>query len=357
MSTIGKWWGRKVVNYKSSPAWLGGYAFGPYVLEPITNKWFGMFSDGTQGSNPGASNIYIRERYSLTNLASTSYLAENSHATRGYTTTGIFTYNGYVYGLRKTSSAGTSLVLYRVDPISGTLVDIKTIYSNTYFQGCAYRFDGTNTVYIIVAGWSGGANQDVVILKYNIQTDTLTTIRTDNFTYVSDAAFILGIGIDTTNIYWLLTAQGTPTTYRNRKMTLAGGSYSESTSVHAIYGGNLGYKGLTLFLDTKTISIQGGSSFTLSSTLTSIDAVCVDDSQGMANARFFVWSSGGGFISFQEYDGSTLKNTVTITATAVTANRSISSTRPQNFLEDAVGFIHHDNTGWLEAPTMMKEVT
>jgi hypothetical protein len=342
VATIGKWWGRTRLVYKASPGWVpaGSVALGPYVYEAITGKWFGVFG-GIVDTSFSAFPIYIRERYALSNLASVDYQISGHGSS-------LFAYGGFLYGLRKTDSAGGSLILFKVNVLTGAVSDVHTIYSATYLYSVSMAFDGVQTVYIALETGAVSVNH---ILKYDLGSDILTSLRNESVY----AGVIYGVGVNTSNVYWLIFAGGVQ--WYTCMMTTGGASFAAESYVttESIQRGILGYKGFYFFnRAAHTIQIQGGPSFDV--VHNSMSQVFVDDSQGVANARFCTFGGGATPTAFCEMDGVTQKTALSLAGHPPSSNMFVSALRPESSIEEATTIVAHDTDYWWEAPSNMKEI-
>jgi hypothetical protein len=337
MATIGKWWGRNPIIYVPSPAWAKDNAIrGTYVYDKNTGKRWAHFVGGS-------SQLIIQELYSTTALCSINY----SNFGIGNI---CFIYNGFLYTVRITATTPPmSHVLVKINLVTGASTDVRTFSSSSTAAFYALVFDEVDTVYFLYT--SGSPISHVYVASYNIGSDTLTVLR-DETTYKGVPR---GIALDGTTLYFMINGL-TAGHYYSCSMTTGGASFA-ATDLSKTYAPIFGYKGFYCFSDSGETVIQtrGGTSFNLGVVPWT---VFVDDSAGVANARFFVWSYTAGTVYFREFDGATLKNTLTYSVTLSGGIPSgIYRLRNTDSNEEGVSVFTVHQNWWLEARPSMKEVT
>lgn len=350
MATLGKWWGRNTLVYKANPGWVPAsyYPIGPYVYDKSSGKWWGLFGSVTLPSN-ATGNLIIREKFSISNLVSLGYQVQDI---RFGNSTGLFVYQGYIYGIRKTTSAGGSVILFKVNPATGVASDVKTLYSTTTISGAVLCFDGVQTAYCVVSNLDNAHNY---FLKYDIGSDTLTTLL-DHTIAVGSSLWPISIGVDSALLYLIGLGLSGSTVGRYTILTsisVGGGYTSYFFAKDNSIASPLGYRGFYFFSNETTIQQESGSSFDLG---VSPDVVFIDDTQGVANARFGVFYHSGGTVYFREYDGTTVKKTISLVGTPISYNKGVFAWRPSESVEEALSLVIHDRDVWWEARSSMKEI-
>lgn len=299
------------------------------------------------------SNVMSSSALSIREMYSTSILYSGGFGLGFTGRNGLFFYGGYLYTLTRNSFAGNDLILIKINVSTGARTDVKTLKSIALLQGFGFVFDGVDTIYYNIYSGSGTFNMN--FSKYNLASDTITSLHDS----ATDFGGLSGMGVDSTYLYALISYSG-PGGHKSVRMTLAGGSYTVADL--GVIGNVLcGYKGFYIRVASNVISINGGSSFTFSgfSAGNSVLAVFVDDSQGIANSRFFVFYYDlANTVYFQEYDGATLKSSMSVSISGITVySIGIHSMRPDTTIEEAVSIYYHSSAAFFEVSSIMKEVT
>lgn len=350
MSTVGKWWGRTARNL-TSVSWIpSGYVVvGAPAYNPTDGKFYVVLGPASLGS---PSTFYIRQMYSSSNTASfTTYATRNIP---GNEKQYPFFYGGYLWVTKGKSDKTTWLSKITIS--DGTETEVAKIYDNgagdAAWNVTSMAFDGIATVYVMTVFRISSSSYSYNISKYNMQSDTLTSLKTAAIEVSSMALSQHGIGVDATTIFFLWRATDASTHIGS--MALDGSGYAD-LGAHSI--SILGFRGNALN-SNKQIYVQGAQVYTFTDTPL---AVWILRDGTDAQLRFVGFFSDGTNVFYEEWDGSTgtavqKAKGSSLGAVANFICRGIFPFRADLGLESAIGFNIGSNAYWYEAPTKMKEV-